>query len=429
MVKPVPFLILLLYLLSSCMTDSETLETSAPTVQSADISQYRSRPVEPVVLEAVDSSDAAEAPDELVDFLLKDVSDPFLKIKIIHDWICLNIAYDTEGFFSGNIASVDSSDVLSSGKSVCSGYSGVFELLAGLAGFETVTIPGDAKGYGFNPFEESEMDVSHAWNAVKINDEWFLLDTTWDSGHVEGGDFVFEYSTGYLFLNPSFMIYTHFPEDEEWQLLDDKVDFHEYRRLHYLNGEFFSFFQLNEPLSIIETGGLVTLPLDYGEDIPLLVFLADENDLELPNRASVAMDDNGIRLMAAPPVEGQYKLRIFAGNGDDFDFLGDILIKSLKGINVRFPLFYTDYYAKGFRLVDPADHVLKIKGANVVTLQAPGWKEAFIQMGDEQIPMSKSDGDMFSAKVVYRKDRELTIYGTAGSGRDGYSGAATLYFN
>ncbi|MGA7935473.1 MAG: hypothetical protein WCA35_18120 [Kovacikia sp.] len=47
----------------------------------------------------------------------------------------------------------------------------------------------------------------HAWNAVEINQEWHLLDTTWDSGSVDGSTFTKRYRTTYL-INPAIFVVT-----------------------------------------------------------------------------------------------------------------------------------------------------------------------------------------------------------------------------
>jgi len=59
---------------------------------------------------------------DVVSFLTKDVSDQLTKAKIIHDWICDNIAYDTEMyFFTRRITNQDYISVLKKKKAVCSG--------------------------------------------------------------------------------------------------------------------------------------------------------------------------------------------------------------------------------------------------------------------------------------------------------------------
>jgi len=221
-----------------------------------DTSIYRDRPLEEIVknvpINTLNRSDI----ETLVQFLVENETDPFIKVKNIHDWISVNIAYDTEGFFSGNISATDFNEVLTSGKSVCSGYAQLFKKMTEMAGFNTEIVSGDSKGYGFDPFQKREIDVNHAWNAVEIKDNWYLVDTTWDAGHVDGKDFVFDYSTGYLFLDPGYMIFSHFPEEPRWQLLDSPISYSEYTEIHPLTGEFFDYFEIGEnDRSILQTDG------------------------------------------------------------------------------------------------------------------------------------------------------------------------------
>ena len=56
---------------------------------------------------------------------------------------------------------------------VCDGYSLAFEYLCGQCGLDTVFVGGMAGG--------SEADAGgHAWNLVKLDGEWYEVDSTWD---------------------------------------------------------------------------------------------------------------------------------------------------------------------------------------------------------------------------------------------------------
>lgn len=53
------------------------------------------------------------------------------------------------------------------GKAVCEGYSRAMQLLSSYAGLESALITGQSDG------------VNHMWNLMKINGDWYHLDTTW----------------------------------------------------------------------------------------------------------------------------------------------------------------------------------------------------------------------------------------------------------
>lgn len=60
---------------------------------------------------------------------------------------------------------------------VCLGYATSFQLLMDLAGVECITITGAA-------FRSEEH---HGWNMVRLNDEWYCVDATWDANYREQG--------------------------------------------------------------------------------------------------------------------------------------------------------------------------------------------------------------------------------------------------
>jgi hypothetical protein len=57
----------------------------------------------------------------------------------------------------------------------------------------------------------------HAWNAVKIDGTWYLVDATFDDAVAEGDPRKFR--TTYLLTPPTWFRYDHLPEEPAWQLV------------------------------------------------------------------------------------------------------------------------------------------------------------------------------------------------------------------
>ena len=111
----------------------------------------------------------------LTEYLIEPAQTDLERIRVIYRWITDNIAYDTDAFFTGNYGDTSPSGVLSSGKSICSGYSGLFKNLLDLAGVRSVEISGYAKGYGYKE-GYTYSRTNHAWNAVEIKGYWYFID-------------------------------------------------------------------------------------------------------------------------------------------------------------------------------------------------------------------------------------------------------------
>lgn len=184
-------------------------------------------------------ADPAAALPDVVSSLLAGVSDQSLKAKILHDWICDNIAYDAEMFFSGGIADQDYESVLKKKLAVCAGYTNLYNQMCSLAGIESMGISGYSKGYGYSG--KISEDVNHAWNAVKIGDRWYLVDVTWDAGGLERRTFIKRYSTGWLFVDPRPFLYSHLPEEEAYQFYGPALTKEDFVREANITGKFFQY--------------------------------------------------------------------------------------------------------------------------------------------------------------------------------------------
>lgn len=96
-------------------------------------------------------------------------------MRQIHDMICANVEYDydkTPGQCHSCVGA------LLHGTCVCDGYADTFMLLGTMCGLDvSIQIGGVPSG------EELLVEMgNHAWNMVRVDGEWRMVDVTWDDG-------------------------------------------------------------------------------------------------------------------------------------------------------------------------------------------------------------------------------------------------------
>lgn len=173
--------------------------------------------------------------DTLTDYLVQPFKkDELSAIRAIYVWISLNVYYDKyelDNHYEGSNGSFDSPhDTFKKRSGVCRHFAKLFLYMATRAGIKAKYI----RGFAFNGL--------HAWNAAKINNEWFLFDTT-NSNTVftkvsnqkdylnavkHGPPATMRYKKkdvqeDWFKVPPAKMILTHYPEDVKWQLLEKPV--------------------------------------------------------------------------------------------------------------------------------------------------------------------------------------------------------------
>jgi len=244
MVYKMGFLTLLICLL--CTTIFAQNKISVYGANGEEVYSYIENTVDPVMrqLPSQITSKKQSNPSEfitlLAGFINERASNDYDRIKKAHDWVALNIRYDTQSFFSGRYSSQEANDVIKRGSAVCQGYSDVFKMICDALQIECIVVTGFARGYSRNLFsDEDTSDSNHAWNIVIIDGKSFLIDSTWNAGYVNGRNFQARYETSYLFADPSFFIYNHFPINRSHQLLNPPLSSQDFTNLPYLEPRFF----------------------------------------------------------------------------------------------------------------------------------------------------------------------------------------------
>lgn len=143
--------------------------------------------------------------------IISDEMTDYEKALSIFDWICLNSVYDNKivNYTSNtvsftNYTSFSLEGVLNDGLAVCDGYSKTYSLLCNMEGIDCVRITGaiDRNGDGIS-------EGLHAWNKVKVNNNWYVVDITWSVIDTGANDFYQDGATKYNsneFLNHMYFL-------------------------------------------------------------------------------------------------------------------------------------------------------------------------------------------------------------------------------
>ncbi len=224
------------------------------------------------------------------------------RARAAHDWVADRIAYDGPAYRAGHFPPQDADTVHRTRTGVCAGYARLFAAIAKAAGLEARYVVGTVRGPGMRPDGES-----HAWNAVKLDGGWTLIDTTWDAGHLDGATFVKEYSTVYYRTPPEAFGVDHFPNEAEWQLTRPAQERGDFFRRPMMSGAFFADgFTLRSPeRSQVTTTGAFHVEL---ENPGRLFVIAEDQKVKCPVR------HDGTHLTATCPVEapGAHDVKLFA---------------------------------------------------------------------------------------------------------------------
>lgn len=158
-------------------------------------------------------------PEDLVPAMMNVCNSDIEKARIIFTWVAKNVRYDYAKFISGD-GGVSykkgekeaaykelAHEIYKDGKGVCMDYSALFQELCNIAGIECAFISGLTRSAA-----EAGTWGSHAWNAIKIDGKWYLIDVTWASGYIKKGRFKERFSQGYFMTRPDLLYSIIFPK-------------------------------------------------------------------------------------------------------------------------------------------------------------------------------------------------------------------------
>ncbi len=283
---------------------------------------------------------------DLAAYLTSTAKDDREKARAIFRWVAANIDYDVRGFNTARYGDLSPDGVLRRRTAVCEGYANLFDSLAKAAGLQAVTVSGYAKGMGYRAGDLFTGRPDHAWNAVKLNGRWALIDCTWGAGlFIEGTGYRRKFDPYFFCTPPEQFLYTHFPEDDRWQLVEAPISLAEFEMRPYLKSSFFS-----HHMKVVE-GGRSTIR-SHGSPVSLKFSAPPGIALRAKlyeGREAFAGDDvpvterGGERILrVTPPMAGTYFLRLYvsgagavSGGRRYFDWAAEYKIIVRQGAKKR----------------------------------------------------------------------------------------------
>lgn len=247
--------------------------------------------------------------------------------KAIYRWLCRNISYDT----SYSIYTAD--ECWDSRTGVCQAYCELFYRLAEPLGIKTYIITGDTK-------KSVGEEIGHAWvfAVVEGDGTGILIDPTWGAGSVDGK--VFKRSDNdmtWFHVDPSWMIFSHFPDDDIFQFIDNRLSVEQFLALP----------------DIRPVWG------EYGYDAKEMLEYCMANRNDMPE-----LNNNGVGKVLLVDMPLQKELRIGSTYSFSFGKLENCDVRITNGDDLYdgWTVSSSGIYSMNFTLYTPGNLTLSIKG-------------------------------------------------------------------
>jgi hypothetical protein len=366
----------------------------------------RWQPREPPV--AVDANRPSNAPPSEEDYvrrlavsLTKSAKDDHEKVRSIFQWVAQNIRYE------GRFREMSAEGVLKNRNAVCAGYAQLFERLCGEANIDVVTINGFARGDAGLALGVEADRSNHAWNAVRIDGKWHLLDVTWRSGSVDKGRLSSaECDSDWFLTPPEQFIHTHFPDEARWQLLDPPVTRKQFNEMPDAKPAFFRYGLklLSHPQAIIQTADRVTVMVAVPEDVELAPALTKWKTLLDKSLTFAQRNGNRYEIHVVFPYAGVYGLVISAKpkkETTEYDTARVYRIEASSGAGdgAAFPVQLDVFAEKSALLYGPWEHCLAAGKSHRFSLSVPRADGVAVITGKTWNHL-KLLGDKFEGDVV-----------------------------
>ena len=185
--------------------------------------------------------------EDLTNQIEKDFKTDADKARAAFFWIAKNIRYNLKEYYNPRkrsyrfkyssetdriqkIQAINDSFIAATFKSkmgVCEEYAQSFKKICDLLNIEAAVIKGNVRN------DAREIGVisnttNHAWNAVKIDGKWQILDATWAAGYEYNGKWVRKFNEYFYNIPTNKIFKTHYPKEAIWILHFGRMSLEEF---------------------------------------------------------------------------------------------------------------------------------------------------------------------------------------------------------
>jgi len=226
---------------------------------------------------------------KLVYFIRTNFREDSLRLRAAFIWITENIAYDVRAFQNDDPAAAKLSYVIKNKKAICSGYAELVKFFCDAFNIESDIVEGHARSTKRDiHITRNVKRPNHAWNAVKVNGTWRLLDATWAAGVVDDRDddnwfFQKQFNEVYYFTRPDRFLLNHFPVDKRYFFTETRTDLG-----RYLKGPLFTSALLADEIEVVypdraliqrKKGDTIIFRLKTDKQITDMYAISDRSDI------------------------------------------------------------------------------------------------------------------------------------------------------
>lgn len=155
--------------------------------------------------------------DKIISENINNSMSEYEKVKSIHDYIVNTTEYDHYNLEHDSIPDIDytAKGVLEKHTGVCRGYAEAFKLLMDELSIECDILTGKAD------------NISHAWNVVKIDNEWYQIDCTFDDPLSKNDEELNTLRYDYFLITDEQMYMDHIADSNSYVCTSEKYMYQE----------------------------------------------------------------------------------------------------------------------------------------------------------------------------------------------------------
>ena len=340
---------------------------------------------------------------------------------MIYKWEYQNMQYDCYNF-NRDHSKIDYTEdgTYNKGKGVCDGFAKLFVTMANNLGVEAYRVVGYSKGAGYVPGKLPEQS-DHAWNAIKLNGNYYLLDVTWGIGSCNGDSYIAKLKDSYFCSKPEAFIRTHLPVEPKYQLVYPTINLQQFVDMLMVNMEFYEYgmTEVSPDLAEFETDGTIEVKFKYDpSDVKLayiyhLYYLKSNTYVEQENACWINRLETSAVLTCHANYKGTYKLQIFGGPANlvSYPLLleYDIYATKTAANPLGFPTTYGLYSQSDMQLIEPLYNPLYRGQAIDFKIRTTTFDNIYVINGGIYRELDSDGNGLFTGEGVYITGQEVII--------------------